>query len=334
MTKLITKLPLFLIVAVARGFLPQAWLPAKKGSSALFSAVPPTATTTGTITTDNVSGIELLNLSGESVVLSDVLLSSANNQEPVILSCLSHFGDFNAWELTQQYQAAVTTSTLEEAKVVLVGIGGLEAAQKFADDLGLSVSSPQITLLADETGAVTDALGCYKGWLAIDKAHAEKWPAADVNPYIKLFGMIFGFGSPGTIPKVLYGYTGDQDNGAESRKWVVDSLLQGSQKGRWPQLTDKAFEGIPSGSGLRPFELATLRAQTGIHIVLNWGKLGPKDGDLFTRMGGTFIFDSEGICKYEYYDQGILTYANVQEICKQANALAAPATAASTTIVS
>merc|ERR1740139_90134 len=256
----------------------------------------------------NVADIAVTTLDGESVLLGDIISSE---ERPTILSCLSHFGDFNAWELTQKYQVVDTA-----ANIVLVGIGSSNAAQKFANDLNLDAS--QITLVSDETGAVTDALGCYRGWLAVDRAHAEKWPATDVNPYVKLFGMIFGFGSPGTISKVLYGYIGDSDGGVASRRWVVESLLQGSRKGRWPQLKEEAFEGIDVESGLRPFELATLRAQTGIHIVLNWSRLGPEDGDLFTRMGGTFVFDKQGECVYEYFDQGILTYADVQEVCKVA----------------
>jgi len=262
----------------------------------------------------DVTNIAVKNLDGESILLGDILSS---DERPTVLSCLSHFGDFNAWELTQKYQAVNTP-----AKIVLVGIGSSVAAKKFADDLDLGDS--KITLVADETGAVTDALGCYRGWLAIDRAHKEQYPSTDVNPYIKLFGMIFGFGSPGTIPKVLYGYTGDSKGGVSSRKWVVDSLLQGSKKGRFPQLTKEAFEGIDVNSGLRPFELATLRAQTGIHIVLNWGQLGPTDGDLFTRMGGSFVFDNDGNSVYEYYDKGILTYADVQEVCKAAANVAKP----------
>jgi len=288
-----------LLMTELSAFVPRALKPSFQTS--LSSATPEIS---------DVANIAVTTLGGESVLLGDVLSSG---ERPTVLSCLSHFGDFNAWELTQKYQAADTT-----AKIVLVGIGSAGAAQQFADDLDLGAS--EITLVADETGAVTEALECYRGWLAVDRTHAEKWPATDVNPYIKLFGMIFGFGSPGTISKVLYGYVGDSDGGAASRRWVVESLLRGSRKGRWPQLTEKAFEGIDADSGLRPFELATLRAQTGIHIVLNWGQLGPKDGDLFTRMGGTFVFDNQGTCVYEYFDQGILTYANVQEVCKAAAA--------------
>jgi hypothetical protein len=200
----------------------------------------------------------------------------------------------------------------------LVGIGSVSSAQKFAQDLGLLEKySDRVTLLADETGAVSEALGCYRGWLAMDQQHKERYPQSDINPYLKLLGMIFGFGSPGTIGQVLYGYLGDGqgNNGPDGRKWVVDSLLQGSDKGRFPKLTKAAFANTPALSSLRPFELATLRLQTGLHIVSQWSKLGPKNGDLFTRMGGTFVFSQQqDDSVWSYFDQGILCYANVEEV--------------------
>ena len=143
--------------------------------------------------------------------------------------------------------------------------------------------------------------------------------------------MIFGFGSPGTIPKALYGYFGDSSNdeGVVGRKWVVDSLLQGARMSRFPIIGEDAFTDVPIDSPLRPFELATLRLQTGLHIVFNWSKLGPKDGDLFTRMGGTFVFTKTAsesdeaavpVCVWDYFDQGILVYANIEDVCNVANA--------------
>jgi hypothetical protein len=211
--------------------------------------------------------------------------------------------------------------------IVLVGIGSVASAQQFAKDVELAniIDPDRLTLVADETGAVTEALGCYRGWLPMDREHRDRYPHTDMNPYLKLFGMIFGFGSPGTIPKVLSGYTGDirNEKGAFGRKWVVDALLQGSKKGRIPQLTEEAFQEVPPNSSLRPFELATLRLQTGVHIVANWGKLGPKDGELFTRMGGTFVFGRDRECVWSFFDKGILVYANVDEICTAATSTSA-----------
>mmetsp|Transcript_41903 Transcript_41903/g.127077 ORF Transcript_41903/g.127077 Transcript_41903/m.127077 type:complete len:343 (-) Transcript_41903:290-1318(-) len=263
---------------------------------------------------EDIKGLPVVATSDDEVPLGSLLTDDPN--QTTVLACLSHFGDFNAWEVTQQYITAVKDGLFgSNCNFVLVGIGSAEAARQFESDLSLKDPSIDkvVTLVADENGAVTDALDCYKGWLVIDKKHANKWPATDVSPYIKLLGMIVGLGSPGTIEKVIYGYVGDQNGSKRSRKWVVDALLQGSKQGRWPRIAEEAFEGIPDESGLRPFELATLRAQNGLHIVLNWGKLGPQDGDLFTRMGGTFVFRGEDIV-YSYFDKGILTYAPQDDV--------------------
>lgn len=278
--------------------------------------------------------VEVRTLEDDPLSLEQMLQHAGNDACPVILSCLSHFGDFNAWELTQQYVTALKeggkladTST----NVVLVGIGSVASANQFAKDLDLEslMEAGRLTLLSDSEGAVTSALGCYKGWLSVDPVHRERYPQTDVSPYVKLLGMIFGFGSPGTIGNVVYGYIGDTtgSKGVDGRSWVVDSLLQGSSQGRFPNLTPAAFENIPVTSTLRPFELATLRLQTGLHIVRNWGKLVPQGkssdvGDLLTRMGGTFVLDSNGTNKWSYFDQGILSYVDVDEVYQVVKAIA------------
>jgi hypothetical protein len=282
--------------------------------------------------------VQVRTLGDETVSLAEVLRQEDDDDTaPIVFSCLSHFGDFNAWELTQQYVTALKSggklaqdeeSSSSPARVVLVGIGSVAAANQFAKDLELQalIDAGRLTLAVDPEGTVAEALQCYNGWLSVDPVHRERYPQTDVSPYIKLLGMIFGFGSPGTIEKVAYGYLGDigGNKGVDGRAWVVDSLLQGSSRGRFPKLTSEAFKETPITSSLRPFELATLRLQTGWHIVQNWGKLVPQEktsgmtraGDLLTRMGGTFVLDSDLKCQWSYFDQGILNYADVDEVCQ------------------
>jgi len=273
-----------------------------------------------------VDSVTVSTLDDEVLSLSQVLPTNDDDgRPPVVLSCLSHFGDFNAWELTQQYVTALQEGGQladSDCQIILVGIGSVKSARQFAQDLELGRFSHRLTLVADPTGQVSDTLGCYRGWLAVDPIHRQRYPQTDMNPLFKLLGMIFGMGSPGTIEEVLYGYTGDvtSKKGVDGRNWVVQSLLQGSNKGRFPSLTAQAFENTPIQSSLRPFELATLRLQTGLHIVKNWRKLGA-EGDLVTRMGGTFVLDSTLGCKWSYFDQGILTYADIDRICEVLQAI-------------
>jgi AhpC/TSA antioxidant enzyme len=293
---------------------------------------PTTAAAATTNTETKLSQIESLTvqtLDGKTVLLGDVLgqtqsSSSLSSSKPVVLSCLSHYGDYNAWELTQQYMTAIEQGRIDDTcPIVLVGIGSVDAARVFARDVGLingeddNVNEGRITLVTDETGQITDALGCYKGWLTIDQRHKERFQQTDIPPAVKLLGMIFGFGSPGTINKVLDGYVGDWNNnhGLFGRRWVVDALVRGGQKGFFPHVAIEAEEDLP----LQPFELATLRLQSGLHIMTKWNKLGPKDGDLITRMGGTFVFADQQ-CIWEHFDQGILNFSNMDDISQVVNA--------------
>jgi hypothetical protein len=49
------------------------------------------------------------------MALGDIIQSGeprSDGDAPIIISCLSHFGDFNAWELTQQYMAAMDSGRI------------------------------------------------------------------------------------------------------------------------------------------------------------------------------------------------------------------------------
>ena len=62
-----------------------------------------------------IDSIPVKTLEGQTIKLGDVIMkeiNSDNNADTIILSCLSHFGDFNAWELTQQYIAAITSGRI------------------------------------------------------------------------------------------------------------------------------------------------------------------------------------------------------------------------------
>jgi hypothetical protein len=56
-----------------------------------------------------VESIPVQTLDNQTSALGDLVDCSQNT---VILSCLSHFGDFNAWELTQQYTAAINSGRI------------------------------------------------------------------------------------------------------------------------------------------------------------------------------------------------------------------------------
>ncbi|CAE7491911.1 unnamed protein product [Symbiodinium natans] len=243
---------------------------------------------------------------------------------------LTHFGDFNSWELAQQLRTALREGRTGSARVVMVGIGSVDSGKLFAEQLDLPEA---LELYADPSGACHQALGFSTGALPQYKEN--------LNPYFRVFLMLLGVGSPGTIRTVLGGYFGNTALGSEEVSWVDEALKQGAQKGRFPtsvprrlpweeKPTDGAEEWADlatAGStvwsnrgfgetGLRPFELATVRLQNMVGgIIANWDSLKPADDELLVQQGGAIIFDGEEV-KYFFRDKGILTYAPVATALK------------------
>jgi hypothetical protein len=66
-----------------------------------------------------VDSIQVKTLDNWPIKLGDVLSQHLDGAEDtVILSCLSHFGDYNAWEMTQQYISAVKSGRLSDDRYV------------------------------------------------------------------------------------------------------------------------------------------------------------------------------------------------------------------------
>ncbi|CAE7621873.1 unnamed protein product [Symbiodinium sp. CCMP2592] len=239
---------------------------------------------------------------------------------------LTHFGDFNSWEVAQQLRTAIREGRTGSARVVLVGIGSVDSGKLFAEQLELPLDALEI--YADPSGACHQALGFSTGALPQYKE--------SLNPYFRVFLMLLGVGSPGTIRTVLGGYFGNTALALEETSWVDEALKQGAQKGRFPTSVprrlpweEKPADGGPewvelasAGSevwnnrgfgetGLRPFELATVRLQNMMGgIIANWDSLKPADDELLVQQGGAIIFDGEEV-SYFFRDKGILTYAPV-----------------------
>lgn len=84
--------------------------------------------------------------------------------------------------------AASGEGSAPDVTVAAVGLGSVENARKFAELLNF----PLDLVYCDPSGAAYEALGFSPGF-------APEFP---VNPYLKLFPMLAGIGSPGTIQEV------------------------------------------------------------------------------------------------------------------------------------
>lgn len=259
---------------------------------------------------------------------AQVLLRTGRTRRTVVLFA-THFGDFNSWEVGQQLRAAIKQRRFGSAHIALVGIGTVEAGRKFAEYLDLPEG--KFDFYADPTAS------CYKALKFGQGAFPEY--KQELNPYLRVFFMLFGVGSPGTIRRVLSGYLGDSSLKPEEVAWIDDALRVGASQGRFPVnvLTrfpwEKPRPGIPywgnlaelgstvwdgrgfAEGGQRPFELATVRLQNMVSgIVEHWDELKPPSDDLLVQQGGAFVVDGQAEPLYFYRDKGILTYAPFSEV--------------------
>jgi AhpC/TSA antioxidant enzyme len=179
-----------------------------------------------------------------------------------------------------------------------------------------------IEVWVDNTGSAARAFGVERGWLPDN---------ADVNPFLKLFGMLWGLGAWATLPAVIGGYLGNPFAG---QPWIEDALATGMKQGRWP---DNALELADDGTVAqnkftelpvvgswprRPLELATLRLQSMLGISLaHWKELAPDDEALaagvLTQLGGCLVVDGNDKAVYEWRDPGICAVANFEDILEK-----------------
>jgi len=188
----------------------------------------------------------------------------------------------------------------------------------------VDLDTSKVDLFVDNIGDVGRKWGVGRGWLPDNE---------DLNPYLKLFGMLWGLGAWATLPAVIGGYIG---NPFAPQRWIEDALTVGQNKDRWPntalELTDDGkqvqvnkFTELPVVGDWprRPLELATLRLQSMIGIsIKEWERLAPDEealkGGVLTQLGGCIVVDGSTLeTIYEWKDPGICAVANFEDIVKE-----------------
>lgn len=252
----------------------------------------------------------------------------------------TYAADFNAIEYGQRLRYYWQSTTLLQERGIERCALVLNCQPAAAAKLCQLVDLPDdISVWVDGTGAAGRAFGVGRGWLP-DHANG-------VNPYLKLFGMLWGLGAWATLPAVIGGYIGNPF--AAQKPWIEDALAVGMRQGRWPDtalelsdgdgtfaggvVTRNKFAELPVVGGWprRPLELATLRLQSMLGISLqHWKELAPDDEALqagvLTQLGGCLVVEhdpansnSSDSCKavYEWRDPGICAVANFEDILKK-----------------
>lgn len=254
--------------------------------------------------------------SGNAVDLGSFLTSAPKS----MLVLGTYAADFNSIEYAQRlrYYLPLLKEECGIQKFGLVLNAQPDAAKALCKAVDLDIDN-QIELFSDPLGVAGKEFGTGRGWLAENEA---------INPFLKLFGMLFGLGAWATLPAVIGGYIG---NPFTPQPWIEDAIAVGMKQGRWPDsalvLDDDGtvkvnnFDELPLvGSWKRkPLELATLRLQSMLGIsIKQWEELAPDEEALeagvLTQLGGVVVCSDQGEVLFEWKDPGICAVANFEEI--------------------
>jgi AhpC/TSA antioxidant enzyme len=270
-------------------------------------------------------------ISGDNEGLIDIgewlsASSSSSSNTKSLLVFGTYAADFNAIEYGQRlrYYWPKLKSEKGFARCALILNCQPDAARALCQYVDLPVD---IVLWVDNTGEAGRKFGVCTGWLPGNR---------DVNPFLKLFGMLWGLGAWATLPAVIGGYIG---NPFVRQPWIQDALAVGQRQGRWPDnaleittteseeevIVKNKFDELPLVGQWprRPLELATLRLQSMLGISLkHWKELAPDEQALeagvLTQLGGCLVIhDQTGEVLYEYRDPGICAVANFETILKK-----------------
>ena len=170
--------------------------------------------------TTSLQGVTLPRVSdGVPVDLGQVAASSMDDARTLIILG-TYPADFNMIEYGQKLRHSLPQLRAKGVVRCLVVVNGeTSACAKLEALLGLPT---EVELLSDPTGEAGRKFGVSRGWRPDD---------SKLNPYLKLYLMLFGIGPPNTLPAVLTGYLG---NPAGRNAWIQSALQQGQEAGRWP----------------------------------------------------------------------------------------------------
>jgi len=248
----------------------------------------------------------------------------------------TYAADFNAIEYVQRlrYYLPILEEECGISKFGIVLNCQPDAAIALCDVVDLDIRN-KVDVFVDNTGTVGKDWGVNQGWLPDNK---------DINPYLKLFGMLWCFGAYATLPAVIGGYLG---NPFKAQRWIEDALAVGQTKDRWPNTAlilrttnEDDNNGVKRGTTIielnkftelpvvgkwprRPLELATLRLQSMMGISLkDWKKLAPDEDALqagvLTQLGGCIVVDNATLQPlFEWKDPGICAVANFEDMITQ-----------------
>lgn len=270
---------------------------------------------------DSLRGIKATQTKNQIDIEVDIGTIIDNLRGGSIIVFGTYAADFNMIEYCQRLRHYIPKLKDKGVANYLVVVNGSPFA---ANHLSKLLDLPnEINVLCDPNGTIGRAFGVSSGWKSEDKS---------MNPYIKLFGMLWGLGAYATLPAVIGGYLG---NPWSPQPWIEEALAQGQVTGRWPdtaleidknsgRIIKNKFDDLPVVGAWqrRPLELATLRLQNMIGVSLkHWEQLQPSENELsngvLTQLGGCLVLNDAGDTVYEWRDAGICHVANFEDILRK-----------------
>lgn len=267
-----------------------------------------------TSTASSLKSTRVLDVASNNMVTLSTLMKDS------VVVYGTYAADFNAIEYAQRLKYYLPDLKAKGIKKFHLILNASPASIMRLTTL-LDIPTADIKLYSDEMGKAGRNFNVNLGWMQED---------TEMNPYLKLFGMLFGLGAAKTLPSVIGGYIG---NPFTSQPWIEDALAVGTRKGRFPTnalelssdesqsiITNK-FASLPVVGGWkrRPLELATLRLQNMVGVSLSeWDELRPSEEALkegvLTQLGGLAAYDTEGEVKYEFRDDGICNVCRFEDL--------------------
>ena len=265
-----------------------------------------------------LAGVKVTSVkSGEQVDLGEYLTSDIERRSLFVFG--TYAADFNSIEYAQRLRYYLPRLKEEHGVTQFGFLLNCRPDAAIALMEQVDLATDEIDLFVDNEGEAARRWGVERGWLPENK---------DINPFAKLFGMLWGLGAWATLPAVIGGYLG---NPLVPQPWIEDAMAVGQRKGRWPDnaldiAADGAIKNKFSELPLvgdwprRPLELATLRLQSMLGISLaNWKDLAPDkealDCGVLTQLGGCMVIESStGETLFKWRDPGICAVANFEDI--------------------
>ena len=199
----------------------------------------------------------------------------------IILGC---FGDFDSIEYAQSIYRYLNVLKDNGINLFILGIGNSKSKTLFSSYTG--IPEQNIEYVQDNKLHLRIKLS-YRFYKKL-------------TSMINILLMCAGINSNGTLKEVLRGYLGDK---------TASPIISDLDYIRTESFIIKTtlFRKM-SNNRLLPFELATIRLNNMIEIILNWKNYIPNSRFLVQR-GGTFLYNSKDELIYSFYAKALLLYS-------------------------